>query len=152
MAGILSINGLTAPDDFPASQFELVYKKLGGAYGGRYEYDVLLFGALNAIAYRFMALVEYDESFTASFNAHGTDAGQPFRYEQERDLFGFFSNGFSVFEALCFALFALGALTDPVNFPLAIEKAERAVRWDKMQQAYRKAFPADLERAENNRE
>jgi hypothetical protein len=52
---------------------------------------VLVFGALNAIAYRFAALAEYDRNFTDSFNTHGGGPGQPFRYDQERDLFGFFN-------------------------------------------------------------
>jgi hypothetical protein len=143
MAAVLSINALTMPDDFPATQFEAVYKKLGSVYGGRSEYDVFVFQALNAVAYRFKALAEYDQSFTASLNAHGADTAQPFRYEQERDLFGFFSNGFSVFEAFWFALFAVGTLIDPANFRLATDKAERAVRWEKMLEAYRKAFPGD---------
>jgi hypothetical protein len=109
----LSINGLTPPADFPASQFEALCEKLGGAYAGRRGYD-LVFEALNAIAYRFVALAEYDRSFTARFNARRD--GQPFRYEQERDVFGFFGNGYSVLEAFCFALFAVGALIDPAHF------------------------------------
>src|SRR5262245_56672084 len=116
MAPPLSINGLTPPDDFPAERFEALYKKLGDAYAGRHGYD-LVFEALNAIAYRFVALAEYDQSFTAWFNAHRD--GQPFRYHQERDLFGFFSNAYSVFEAFCFTLFAVGALIDPAHFPLS---------------------------------
>jgi hypothetical protein len=93
MALPLSINGLTPPADFPASQFEALCKNLGGAYEGRRGYD-LVFEALNAVAYRFVALAEYDQSFAASFNPHRD--GQPFRYQQERDLFGFFTNAFSV--------------------------------------------------------
>jgi hypothetical protein len=133
-------NGSTVPDDFPASQFETWYQKLGSAYGGLAGYG-LIFEAQNAISYRFKALAEYDQSFTASFNAHRD--GQPFRYHQERDLFGFFSNGYSVFEAFCFALFAVGTLKNPAHFPLTCGKHEQAVRWNKMQQHYLKAFPGD---------
>jgi hypothetical protein len=140
---VLSINGLSTPNDFPASPFEALYKKLGGAYGGRPEYDVLVFGALNAITYRFHALAEYDRRFTASINAQGTDFGQPSRYEQERDLFGFFSNAHSVFDAFCFALFAVGALIQPADFPLATDEDEQKVNWGGTRKAYRRAFPAD---------
>jgi hypothetical protein len=140
---VLSINGLSTPNDFPASPFEALYKKLGGAYGGRPEYDVLVFGALNAITYRFHALAEYDRRFTASINAQGTDFGQPSRYEQERDLFGFFSNATSIFDAFCFALFAVGALIQPADFPLATDEDEWKVNWGRTREAYRRAFPAD---------
>src|SRR6266550_1303963 len=143
MARVLSINGLTVSDDFPADQFEAVYKKLGSTYGQRAEYRVFIIGALNAIAYRFTALAEYDKSFRSSITAHGTGPGQPFRYMQERDLFGFFSNAHSVFDAFCFALFAIGALRDSANFPLATDPDERNVTWSKMLRAYGKAFPSD---------
>jgi hypothetical protein len=143
MARVLSINGLTVPDDFPADQFEAVYKKLGSTYGQRAEYRVFIIGALNAIAYRFTALAEYNKSFKSSITAHGTGPGQPFRYMQERDLFGFFSNAHSVFDAFCFALFAIGALRDSANFPLATDPNERNVTWSKMLRAYGKAFPSD---------
>jgi hypothetical protein len=143
MARVLSINGLTVPDDFPADQFEAVYKKLGSTYVQRAEYRGFIIGVLNAIAYRFTALAEYDESFRSSITAHGTGPGQPFRYMQERDLFGFFSNAHSVLDAFCFALFAIGALRDSANFPLATDPDERNVTWSKMLRAYGKAFPSD---------
>jgi hypothetical protein len=101
----------------------------------------LVFEALNAIAYRFVALAEYDQSFTCWFNAHRD--GQPFRYHQERDLFGFFSNAYSVFEGFCFTLFAVGALIDPARFPLTTAKDERNVNWRTMREAYCEAFSGD---------
>jgi hypothetical protein len=55
----------------------------------------------------------------------------------------FFSNGFSVFEAFCFALFAVGALTGSAEFPLATDADERRVEWNSMKQAYGRAFPGD---------
>jgi len=138
---VLSTSGVDVPNDFPASQFEAVHTKLV-AYGQRSEYGLIV-GALHAIAFRFRALSGYDENFTASINNHGPGPGQPFRYEQERGLFGFFSNAFSVFEAFCFALFAIGALTGSGRFPLATEDDERNVTWNSMQQAYGGAFPGN---------
>jgi hypothetical protein len=137
---MLSINSLDMPRDFPAEKFEAVYKKLRGAYSGRTRHEVLVVGALNAITYRFKSLAECDESFTALIKAHAPDQ---LRYEQERDLFAFFSNVYSMFDAFCFALFAVGALIDPAKFPLKNDKDERKVNWDKMPKAIRKAFPSD---------
>jgi hypothetical protein len=139
----LSLNQIAAPDDFPADEFEAVYRKLGSTYGDRAEYSLYIIGALNAIAYRFTALADYDESFGFLIDAHGTGPGQPSRYMQERDLFGFFTNAHSVFDAFCFALFAIGTLRDPANFPLATDSDERNVTWSTMLRAYRKAFPTD---------
>ena len=55
----LSMNGLTPPEDFPAIRFEALCQKLGSPYGGHRGY-YLVFEALNAVAYRFAALAEYD--------------------------------------------------------------------------------------------
>src|SRR6266536_247359 len=118
----LSLNQIAVPDDFPSDEFDAVSGKLGSTYGERYEFRVFVMDALNAIAYRFTALAEYDESLRSLINAPN---GQPFRYMQERDLFGFYSNAHSVFDAFCFALFAVGALIDSGNFPLATEADER---------------------------
>jgi hypothetical protein len=74
---VLSINGLTVPGDFPADQFEAVFKKLG-AYEGRPEYE-LIFGALNAIAYRFTAR-RHQECRCGGRNASGSSLD--FRYVQ----------------------------------------------------------------------
>src|SRR6266545_1536581 len=136
----LSLNQIAVPDDFPSDEFDAVSGKLGSTYGERYEYRVFVMDALNAIAYRFTALAEYDESLRSLINAPN---GQPFRYMQERDLFGFYSNAHSVFDAFCFALFAVGALIDSGNFPLATEADERNVTWSTMLRAYGKAFPTD---------
>jgi hypothetical protein len=143
MAPPLSINELIPPDDFPADQFEALYQKLGGAHGKSDEYGEYIIGALYAIPYRFKALAEYDESFRSLIRDHGTGPGQPFRYMQERDLFGFFSNAHSVFDAFCFALFAIGSLLDSANFSLATDADERNVTWSTMLRAYGKAFPTD---------
>ena len=136
----LSLNGLTVPDDFPASPFEAVYAKLA-PHTGHDAYPKLV-GALAAIAIRFKALAEYDQQFTASIKAHGDGPGQPWRYEQDRDLFGFFSNGISIFDAFCFALFSIGALKGSPEFPLKTED-ERKVDCRTMRKAYGAAFPGD---------
>jgi hypothetical protein len=83
MARVLSLNQIAVSDDFPADEFEAVHRKLGSAYAERDEYRVFIMGALNAIAYRFTALAEYDESLRSLINAPN---GQPFRYMQEREI------------------------------------------------------------------
>jgi hypothetical protein len=141
MGSVLSGNGLMVPDDFPANQFEAVYKKVQ-AHNPRREY-ALAISAMHAISYRFMAIAEYDGRFTASLAAHGPGPGQPIRYEQERDLFGFFTNAFSVLDAFCFAMYAIGALTGTSDFQLATARDERNVTWGSMRAAYGRAFPND---------
>jgi hypothetical protein len=58
-------------------------------------------------------------------------------------LFGFFSNGASIFDAFCFALFSIGALKGYPEFPLTTEVDERKVNCRTMLKAYGAAFSGD---------
>src|SRR6266508_6698222 len=66
MERLLSLNQIAVSDDFPSDEFDAVSGKLGSTYGERYEYRVFVMDALNAIAYRFTALAEYDESLRSN--------------------------------------------------------------------------------------
>lgn len=138
---VLSINGLDVPDDFPSAEFEAVCSKTQN-YKTHPAHPMLL-GALQGTAYRFNALAEYEDKLRASIGIHGPGPGNPYRYQQERDLFGFFSNGFSSLESLAFAMFAVGAIKDLPQFPLATEQDERKVNWHTTLAAYTAALPSD---------
>lgn len=136
----LSVNGLVPPTDFPSADFEAVDAKLT-PHSGHSAHKHFI-GAWNAISYRYMAFAEYDQQFTASVVMHGPGPGHPIRFEQERDLFGFFSSGVSVFDAFCFGTFAIGALTGSTDFCLVSAKDEE-VRWKSLLSAYTKSFATD---------
>jgi hypothetical protein len=95
----LSVNGLVMPPDFPAQSFQAVQRTIQPFAQTDNELYAHFAGAWNAISYRYLSLVNYGEIFTASLKAHGSSPPAVERYNQERMLFGFFSNGFSVFEA-----------------------------------------------------
>jgi hypothetical protein len=140
-AKVLSINGLVMPRDFPASTFEAIQQKLETVrqQAGHSQF----IGAWNAVSYRFKACTEYDKSFTASIANHGPAPGQPMRYQQERDLFGFFGSGISVFDAFYFGMFAIGTLVLPPNFPLSTTDDEKRVHPQSTIKAYLQSFPGD---------
>jgi hypothetical protein len=134
----LSINGLTMPADFPVDLFETIF----GA-SQRHGSNPLYFhfiGAWSAISYRYKALAEYDDRFTDIIKKSGH--GQA-RYEQERDLFGFASNAYSIFEAFHYAMFAIGALIKPEIFVLNAPADESKVNISTTRARYKDAFPGD---------
>jgi hypothetical protein len=137
----LTINNLSMPDDFPAAAFEAVHKRLL-SFNKTFEY-VQFVGAWSALSYRYLATVEYDESFVASILQNGPGPGPSIRYAQERDLFGFFSNGLSVFDAFSFGMFSIGAILVPDVFPLASADDERKVTFGGTLKSYRSAFTND---------
>jgi hypothetical protein len=119
----LSLNGLIVPEDFPVVEYEAIQQRVERARGTSTIYEEFA-GAWNAIAYRFVAVTEYESILRTSL----TPTDDPIqRYRQEKDLFGFFSNGFSVFEAIFYGLFALGAFVAPTEFPLATRKDKQKV-------------------------
>jgi hypothetical protein len=136
----LQINGLTMPPDFPRDLFEAIYT---AAQPHRANPTHAQFnGAWNAVSFRYKALAEYDECFTRSIEK-GPARTSEVRYEEERDLFGFASNAYSVFDAFFYALFAIGALIQPQTFVLLVPRDERNVTFGNTKRLYSQAFPCD---------
>jgi hypothetical protein len=133
---------LDVPDDFPGADFENVEKKVQARFP-EHAHARFFGGAWGALAYRFMAMAQYDESFTKSILENGASPGPMLRYEQERDLFGFFSSGCSATDALLFGMFTLGAMLKPVAFALKDKSDERNVNPARCYDAYRRGFIGD---------
>ncbi len=136
----LSINGLAMPGDFPVAALESIHSRafaLRGTHAEIYEHFA---SAWNAVAYRFLAVAEYEIEFTASLSIHSADA--TLRHQQEKQLFGFFSNGFSVFEAAFYGLFSLGSLQSPSEFPIATSKDQQRISPSTTMSALKLAFPS----------
>lgn len=139
----LKVNGLLMPPDFPTTLFERVYSRArlrSTSHVSAYEH---FNAAWNAISFRYLALCNDGDAFTASVSAPDGGASLQERYQQERHLFGFFSNGFSAFESFFYGMFAIGALLHPVDFPLATPKEQQAVSPASTDRAYARAFVGD---------
>jgi hypothetical protein len=131
------------PADFPIDSFEAVHMEVA-PHAERHALVYPHFaGAWHAIAYRFLSLVECGDAFTESLLAHGTSPEAVARYQQERSLFGFFSNSFSTFEAFFYGMFAVGSMLAALSFPMASPRDQRRVSPKSTLDAYRVAFPSD---------
>lgn len=129
------------PGDFPVAQYEAVFDRVSrwtNASGHAYEQFA---AAWNAVSYRYLAMTEDEKSFTALVTK--TAPEPEIRYEQERSLFGFFSNGFSVFESTFYGLFALGALLSPPHFPIVSPKEQQRISPQSTMAAFKAAFTND---------
>src|SRR5437879_4481873 len=120
----LQMNGLTMPADFPITAFENIYTAL--QLHSAEPVHPQFIGAWMAISYRFKAMASYDESFTANLSK-GPARTIEVRFEEERDLFGFAGNAYSVFDCFFYAMFAWGALMDSSTFVLSGPDDERKV-------------------------
>lgn len=136
----LKTNGLIMPNDFPTLQYEAIFDRVSRKANSSVFIDQFA-PAWNAVAYRYRALAEDERGFTALVN-HTTPEPQ-IRYEQERALFGFFSNGFSIFESTFYGLFALGAMLSPVNFPIASPREQQRISPQSTMVSFKAAFAGD---------
>jgi hypothetical protein len=139
----LSPNGLVMPPDFPVAAYESVYKRVEPRARTSNDIYEHFAGAWNAIAYRFIALTEYEAAFSTSIANVGAGPDPTERCRQERDLFGFFSNGFSIFEATFYGLFSLGAFLSSISFPIGTPRDQQRISPASTIAAIASAFPSD---------
>jgi hypothetical protein len=137
----LKTNGLVMPGDFPTGHYNAVFERtLSQVTASPVIYEHFA-GAWNAVAYRFLGMADGEGAFT-SLVVH-TAPKPTIRYEQEHSLFSFFSSGFSVFEAAFYAIFALGALLSPTDFPIATSRDQQRISPQTTSLALARAFTAD---------
>lgn len=139
----LSTNGLLMPLDFPVAQYEFIYKKAEPYAKSMHDIYSQFGGAWNGLAYRFLAATEYEAAFTSSLVKMGSSPEPIERHQQERNLFGFFSNGFSVFDSVFYGLFSLGSLISAKFFPMNTPKDQQKISPPTTAAVMEKAFPKD---------
>ena len=134
---------LIMPPDFPVVPFKKIQvglrKKVDTTGVVYQEYS----GAWNAVSYRFLAATQYSDDFTDSITKYGSSVNREERYRQEKNLFGFFTNGLSTLEAAFYGLFATGAFLNPSTFPMMTAKEHKYVSPERTHKAYSKAFPGE---------
>lgn len=136
----LSVNGLQMPSDFPTPSFEAAYLSATRLQGSPDEHFA---GAWNAVSYRYRALVDYGNSFGTSISRDGVAPEAALRFAQERDLFGFFSSAFSIFEAFYYGMFAVGSTLSPSTFPFVTASDRQRVGVASTIAAYKRTWPTE---------
>jgi hypothetical protein len=139
----LSVNGIVVPEDFPVGAFEAIHARIVQTVESQSSLYAEYSGALNGIAYRYLAMTQYSDEFTASITKAGGGHTSEDRYRQERALFGFFTSGLSALESTFYLMFSVGAFLSPAAFPMTTRREQQAVTPSSTLAAYRKTFPAD---------
>lgn len=136
----LTPNGLVTHQDFPTQPYEAVHALVTARWSTEASYFHYS-GAWNALAYRFHGAVDAGTKFQKSLRDFGSHPAPHQRFHQEEALFNFFSNGFSAFEAMFYALFAIGHFIDPLAFPLTTPKEQQRVSPSHAADAFKRTFP-----------
>lgn len=124
-------------------QFEDVFRRTERhSRSSKAAYDHFV-GAWSGLSYRFVAACEYEAALTSTLERSGGGLTTEQRYQQERDLFSFFSNCFSVFESTFYGLFSLGALILPSSFPMTTARDQQQISPTTTAAAMARAFNGD---------
>lgn len=113
----LTTVGFEPPVDFPVEPYEKVhlcltkYKDLNKA-----QWHLFALG-WNGLAYRYRALAECDQAFTASIKLSASPIPEV-RYEQGKSFFGFFTNSVSAVSSFFFSMYCVASILDVNNFPV----------------------------------
>jgi hypothetical protein len=119
--------GLAMPDDFPARPYEAIHKALQPQRESVPDaWREFAFG-WNALSYRFAAVADHDEVFTASIRNDGFAPEPPARYRQEDALFNFFAAGLSTLETFAYGTRAIAWAMGNSGFALQTEQQRRQV-------------------------
>ena len=114
---------LELPDDFPVAAVESLPAHLSDRHPDANQTTEWKewANAVNGVLYRFRAC---DEDGQAAISPLETSFSppQPERYQQERNLFGFFFHGLSALECLTYGLYFVASLADPAVFPEAVDR------------------------------
>ena len=87
--------GLALPSSFPDGVFEAVKDRIFSKVPGASPLWEQLAGSHNGVRYRLRACADYSDEFTQSDQSCGASPPPEKRYQQERQLFGFFVSGYA---------------------------------------------------------
>jgi hypothetical protein len=105
--------GIDMPDDFPTEAHNEVVERLG-----RYPSVPEIAAGWNAVAIRFKSVANADARYTVSMKSELADSSPDERVIQQEELFAFFMNGYAALESFAYAVFAMGAMLCPADFPM----------------------------------
>lgn len=132
--------GVEMPDDFPTLYYNQIHLAFSKYSESRPSIWRECGSAWNGVAYRYLFCCDYGKFYTNSVKHYGNSPQFSERYEQEKNIFGFFVNGFSALECFCYALYAIAGLVDELNFPLNTDKDKRNVTFKSVSMKFNDCF------------
>jgi hypothetical protein len=107
------------PKVFPSSNYETIKNKICNQRQKDIDKQVSEFSyAWMAVMYHFCTCAESNQGFTESFKKFGDRLSPSERYNQEKELFHFFVNGYSTLDCFAYALYMIASIIKPIDFPI----------------------------------
>jgi hypothetical protein len=135
--------GLVMPSSFPDGVFEVVkdriFSKVPGASPARGQ----LAGSHNGVRYRLRACADYSKEFTQSIQSCGDSPPPEKRYQQERQLFGFFVSGYAALDSFSFFMYFAAAHLQPSHFQTQLPGQIQSINCKNTAAKFAAAFPGE---------
>jgi hypothetical protein len=119
--------GLVMPSFFPDGVFEAVKDRIFSKVPDTWPGWRQLACSHNGVRYRLRACADYSEEFTQSVQRFGDWPPAEKRYQQERQLFGFFVSGSAALDSFCFFIYFAAAYLQPGHFPTRLPRDIRNI-------------------------
>ncbi len=134
--------GCDIPDDFPSEWHEEI-KTLLVKYKDTNLPEWKSFSVgWNGLVYRYRAMTEYDDIFTASISKFGSSPCPEERYQQGKALFGFFVNAVSIIECFFYAVFWISTIIKPSLSPISAKNL-KSLYSTNITEKYEHEFPKE---------
>jgi hypothetical protein len=134
-------SGLDLPSEFPDTLFEAVKDRIFANIPNPTPERDNLAGGHNAVRYRLRACADYSAEFTESVRRVGDAPPPEDRYQQERQLFGFFVSGIAALESFSFFLYFAAAHIRSAKFPTQKSGHIKAIALKSTASAFGTEFP-----------
>jgi len=110
------------PQHFPKGKYEKIYiKEL--QYKDNFQLQCKQFrGGWRSLVYRYLACIKHSDDYIKIFKKDRISPSYFLRYEQERELFNFFTNGLSTIETLGYMLYMICSIDNSNDFKVITKK------------------------------
>ena len=136
-------SGLVMPSSFPDDMFQVVKARVFSKVPSDLPEWEQLGGSHNGVRYRLRACADYSKEFTKSVRRFGDSPPPEKRYQQERQLFGFFVSGYAALDSFCFFMYFAAAHLQPSHFPTQLPGHIKGIGCKSTPGAFAKAFPGE---------
>lgn len=119
------------PPDFPQNKYEKIHTKVL-QYKDNFQLQYQQFsGGWRSLVYRYLACIKHSNDYIEFFKKNRTSPSYFLRYEQERELFNFFTNGLSAIETLGYMLYMICSIDNSNDFKVITEEDLKKIKLHK---------------------
>lgn len=131
------------PSNFPDAQFEALKDRVVAKLPNPSEVLEQLLGGHNGVRFRLRACADYSDEFIESVLRVGNAPPIEKRYQQERQLFGFFVSGLASLESFIFFLYFMGVPLRPEAFLIAKPGHLKSISLKATTERYKRKFSSE---------